>query len=87
MVFAGKTILYMNTYMGAVGAINKLLRSNYLFIAHKPETASLIDILGPWPWYILVLEGIGLVLFTLLYVPFALSDFSRRRGAVHSQAG
>jgi len=75
----GKTILYMNVYMGAVGLINMLIDSNYLFIAHKPETASLIDVLGPWPWYLLALEGIGLVLFTLLYIPFAVRDiFSRK---------
>ncbi len=70
----GRTIVYMNVYMLAVGAINALIGSNYLFIAHKPETASMIDLLGPWPWYILALEGIGLVLFTLLYVPFAIRD-------------
>lgn len=75
----GRTILYMNIYMGIVGVINALIGSNYLFIAHKPETASLIDVLGPWPWYLLALEGIGLVLFTLLYLPFALNDLSRRR--------
>lgn len=78
----GKTILYMNIYMVIVGAINALIGSNYLFIAHKPETASLIDVLGPWPWYILVLEGIGLVLFTLLYVPYAISDFIRSKRRV-----
>jgi hypothetical integral membrane protein (TIGR02206 family) len=75
----GKTIVNMNVYMVTVGIINYLIGSNYLFIAHKPETASLIDVLGPWPWYLLALEGIGLVLFTLLYVPFAIRDFSRRR--------
>jgi hypothetical integral membrane protein (TIGR02206 family) len=75
----GRTILYMNIYMVTVGLINALIGSNYLFIAHKPETASLIDVLGPWPWYLLALEGIGLVLFTLLYVPFAIRDFRDRR--------
>lgn len=74
----GRTIIYMNLYMLAVGTINWLIGSNYLFIAHKPETASMIDLLGPWPWYILALEGIGLVLFTLLYVPFAIRDLTSR---------
>lgn len=87
MVFPGQDdSLYEHLY-GVVGAINTLIGNNHLFIAHKPETASLIDDLGPWPWYILVLEGVGLVLFTLLYVPFALNDFSRRRRAVHARAG
>lgn len=82
----GKTILYMNIYMVIVGAINALIGSNYLFIAHKPETASLIDVLGPWPWYLLALEGIGLVLFTMLYVPFAIRDFISTRQRIAGEA-
>jgi uncharacterized membrane protein YwaF len=38
-------------YTAAVGVVNWLIGSNYLFIAHKPPTASLMDALGPWPWY------------------------------------
>jgi hypothetical integral membrane protein (TIGR02206 family) len=60
--------------MVAIGIINWLIGSNYLFIAHKPATASLIDVLGPWPWYILSLEAIGLVLCLLLYLPYAIHD-------------
>jgi len=63
-----------NLYMIAVGAVNWLLGSNYLFIARKPDTASLIDLLGPWPWYILSLEAIAIVLCLLLYLPYALRD-------------
>jgi hypothetical integral membrane protein (TIGR02206 family) len=64
-----------NVYMLAVGLVNWLIGSNYLFIAHKPETASLLDVLGPWPWYILSLEAVGLALSLLLYLPFALKDW------------
>jgi hypothetical integral membrane protein (TIGR02206 family) len=67
----------MNVYMLFVGGVNWLVGSNYLFIARKPETASLIDVLGPWPWYIISLEAVGLLLCLLLYLPFALSDRQR----------
>jgi hypothetical integral membrane protein (TIGR02206 family) len=63
-----------NIYMVVIGLVNWVLGSNYLFIAHKPETASLIDVLGPWPWYILSLEALAAVLFLLLYLPYAISD-------------
>jgi len=63
-----------NIYMLCVGIVNWLLGSNYMFIAHKPETASLIDMLGPWPWYILSLEGVGLLVCVIIYLPFALGD-------------
>jgi hypothetical integral membrane protein (TIGR02206 family) len=66
--------IYGNLYMLVVGAINSLIGSNYLFIMHKPETASLLDLLGPWPWYILVMELIALALCMLLYLPFAIKD-------------
>jgi hypothetical integral membrane protein (TIGR02206 family) len=63
-----------NLYMALVGVVNWLLGSNYLFIAHKPDTPSLIDVLGPWPWYILSLEALALVLCLGLYLPYALRD-------------
>jgi hypothetical protein len=50
------------------------LGSNYLFIMRPPDTPSLIDMLGPWPWYILSLEAIALALCLLLYLPYALRD-------------
>lgn len=70
-----------NLYMLFVGVVNALIGSNYLFIARKPETASLLDVLPPWPWYILHIEGIGLVMILLLYLPFAIRDRRARRAA------
>lgn len=63
-----------NIYMIIIFILNQLIGSNYLFIAHKPETASLMDILPAWPWYILVIEVIAVVLCLLLYLPWALKD-------------
>ena len=70
-----RLIVWLNVYMATVFVINQLIGSNYLFIARKPETASLIDVLGPWPWYILSLEAIGLAICLLLYLPFAIKDW------------
>jgi len=70
-----------NLYMVFVGLVNWLIGSNYLFIARKPDTASLIDVLGPWPWYVLSLEVIAAVLCLLLYLPFAIRDW-RAKAAV-----
>ncbi len=70
----GRVAIGMNIYMVAVFVFNLIIGSNYLFIAHKPETASLIDMLGPWPLYILALEAIGLVCCLILYLPYAIRD-------------
>ena len=63
-----------NLYMLLVGLVNALIGSNYMFIAHKPDTPSLLDVLGPWPWYILSAEAVGLAVGLLLYLPFFIHD-------------
>lgn len=50
--------------------VNQIIGSNYLFLAHKPPAVTILDYLGPWPWYILVMEMIGIVLVILMYLPF-----------------
>ncbi len=66
-----RVVIVMNVYMVLVGIVNWAIGSNYLFIARKPASASLMDFLGPWPWYIISLEVVGLVMILLLYIPFA----------------
>jgi len=65
-------------YTVVIFGLNLLLGSNYLFIGRKPDFPSLIDELGPWPWYVLALVGVGLASLFLLYVPFALKDWRKR---------
>jgi hypothetical integral membrane protein (TIGR02206 family) len=62
--------------------VNQAIGSNYLFVAHKPTTPTLIDLLAPWPWYILQLEVIALALCLVLYLPFAIKDWSASRRTV-----
>jgi hypothetical integral membrane protein (TIGR02206 family) len=75
----GRTVLWLNVYTVVVFCINRALGSNYLFLIHKPETASLFDVLGPWPVYILAAEGVALVMFICLYLPFAIRDWRLRQ--------
>ena len=63
-----------NGYMVIMALFNLLVGGNYLFICHKPPTPSLIDALGPWPWYVLSLEGVGLAFFFIYYLPFGIRD-------------
>jgi len=50
--------------------INAILDTNFGFTMHKPANASLLDHLGPWPWYLVVMWPIAFVLFFLLCLPF-----------------
>ncbi len=63
-----------NIYMVFIAGFNRLTGGNYLFICHKPVDGSLIDFMGPWPWYILSLEVVAVVSFYIYYSPFATKD-------------
>ncbi|UOQ49391.1 TIGR02206 family membrane protein [Gracilibacillus caseinilyticus] len=58
----------LNILAGFVCIINKMIGSNYMFLAEKTSNASILDFLGPYPWYILSLEVLALALFMLIYV-------------------
>ncbi len=62
---------WSQVYLGIAMISNKLLGTNFAFASHKPDNPSLLDHLGPWPWYLLGMEVFALVLFYLLALPFA----------------
>lgn len=72
---------WMLAYTAAIFGLNLLLGSNYLFIARRPDFPSLIDELGPWPWYVLGLIAVGVASLLVLYLPFALKDWCGRARA------
>ena len=69
----------VNLYMILIHFVNLGLESNYLFTRHKPPSASLLDVLGPWPWYILSMEALGFVIFFLLYLPWMIKDLRAKK--------
>ncbi len=84
-----KAWLCSQVYLACAGAVNWIFRSdrvNFGYLAAKPEHGSLLDFFGPWPWYILTLEAMALVFFTLFYVPFwiATRRWAGARGAVNA---
>ena len=79
-----KVFIWANIYLVIVTMINLVIDSNYLYTLHKPHVPTLLDYLGPWPWYILSAEGMALILFLLLYLPFLLSG---RKSSQTSAAG
>jgi hypothetical integral membrane protein (TIGR02206 family) len=58
------TLLTM-AYAAAVGVVDWALGANYMWLRRKPE-GSVLDLLGPWPLYILGGTVVGAVLFYAL---------------------
>jgi hypothetical integral membrane protein (TIGR02206 family) len=69
-----KAFMWLNGYTFVIFIVNFLIDGNYMYISEKPINPSLIDYLGPWPWYILSLEVIALLTFVTLYLPFSLNS-------------
>lgn len=66
-----RALVTLNLIAVPVYVINLLTGGNYMFLNHKPHSASLIDLLGPWPVYLIGLELAAMGMFFLLYLPFA----------------
>jgi hypothetical integral membrane protein (TIGR02206 family) len=71
-----KAMFALNIFLLVSIIANILLDANYFWICGKPineigeHVPSLLDYLGPWPWYILVAEFVALLHFLLAYTPF-----------------
>lgn len=62
-------IIGANLYLAFSFVINIAFDSNYFYSMRKPETASLLDYLGPWPWYLISGQLIMAILFFLYFLP------------------
>ncbi|TJZ70162.1 TIGR02206 family membrane protein [Bacillus amyloliquefaciens] len=64
------SVLIVNLYGACVFFIDRVLNANYLYLMKKPKTASLLNVFGPWPWYLLSMEAAVILSFFILYIPF-----------------
>jgi hypothetical integral membrane protein (TIGR02206 family) len=76
--------------MLVVLAIDLAIGADYMFLAHKPETASLLDALPAWPYYLPWLLVVGVLMFAVMYAPWEVADrlrASRNRAVAASSGG
>jgi hypothetical integral membrane protein (TIGR02206 family) len=65
-----RVFLAVNAYAAAVLAFDLAFGTNYMYLREKPAAGTLLDLLGPWPWYVLAADGVALALLWLLHLPF-----------------
>lgn len=63
-----KALIIVNVLLPLIILVNKLVDGNYMFLRMKPLNGSLLDYLGPYPWYLLSLEAVAFTIFTLLWL-------------------
>jgi hypothetical integral membrane protein (TIGR02206 family) len=65
-----------------VGTGDLITGGNYMYLARKPVHNSLLNVMGPWPWYIATGVALGLALLLLVAgLAKAIGGAPARRGA------
>jgi hypothetical integral membrane protein (TIGR02206 family) len=60
-------------FAALVGLIDFLTGGNYMYLRQVPANGSLLNLMGPWPWYIAAGAALTLVVLAILNAPFRLS--------------
>jgi hypothetical integral membrane protein (TIGR02206 family) len=71
----GVTVLYA----GIMLPMNLLLGMNYLYLRAKPSAPSILDYMGPWPWYVIGLVILCIAACFLVYTPFPIARALRTK--------
>lgn len=65
------TVLVTVCWAAAMLVVNARTGTNFGFVSAKPSTASMLDLLGPWPWYLLPEAALVLAVWAALTAPWA----------------
>lgn len=67
---ARRAFLWILAYAVGVSIINITLNTNFAYLMEKPQNSSLLDTMGPWPYYIPLFVATTAIAFYLLALPF-----------------
>lgn len=69
-----KSFLAFHVYLAIVAVLNYVLDANYFYLMEKPQSATIMDHFGEWPYYVIAGQLVLIPLFLLVYLPFYLSS-------------
>lgn len=73
-----KAYLYLLAAVPVNMGLNVLFDSNFMFLNHKPDVSSPLDMMGEWPVYVVGLIILVAILFLLAYLPWGLYNKFRK---------
>jgi hypothetical integral membrane protein (TIGR02206 family) len=73
-----KSFFALQIYVVVMIVINYVLNANYFYLNRKPDSASVLDYWGEWPYYIIVTQLIIIPLFLIIYLPFYFSEVNKK---------
>jgi hypothetical integral membrane protein (TIGR02206 family) len=76
------TVLVTVVWAAVTFAFNSIAGTNYGFLNEKPAIATLLDVLGPWPLYLLTATALILIVWALMTWPW---ERTRQRARDHPQ--
>lgn len=65
-----RVFLITIAFTAAVGLADVVTGGNYMYLRIKPAAGSILNFMGPWPWYIASGALLALVFLTILNAPF-----------------
>jgi hypothetical integral membrane protein (TIGR02206 family) len=60
-------------FAAVIGLVDLLTGGNYMYLRQVPAQGSLLSLMGPWPWYLVLAALLALIVLSILDLPFRLS--------------
>ena len=73
-----KTFVITTLYAVIIYPINMFTGGNYMLLMQKPAVPTLADFLDVWPGYLFWLYVVAVIVGTMCYLPYVISDARRR---------
>ncbi len=82
-----RAFVCLNVFAVGLAVLNIFLGSNYMYLSGPPSGTVSPFFFAPWPWYLPILEVIGLAMFFVVLSPFLVTQWWPSRGSTGLSRG